>query len=565
MSKFPGTQSKGTGTKNRCPCGRERDDERKELDAGRDWEENGMRIAAKGGIGMVLPRRKKGSRIAFALLSALMFASCGGGSSTTDGGGTGGTGVGPVTGFGSVIVNGIAYDDAGIDNTNFLDDHGRTKADLAAGMMVKVTAAGVNDLQGIGTATKIEVQRHVDGPLDNNGVDLATGTFRVMGQAVLADTTTVFDNVADLVAVDNLAGSGNRPELEVHGIADNAGTIHATFVHLWDNNIVAGRAVQVKGTVENDNAVGKTFTLGTSRVSYATIVPAPAGLDNGVFVEVKGTFQAADNTIAATSVTVGDPASGQSAGDLVKSEGYVKRIIAAGAQFELIGADGLQRINWSGGTTAFKDGTAADLLAGARVVVEGKRNLDKTVAAKEISFRKPSNIRMDTTVTVPASPPASLRLFGKTVFVNSLTQFRDSAGTTPLRTFGLANIATDNTLRVSAFLDNSTGAMRIVASRIERIDPLAIDRKILQGIVELKLGGANVRILGITVQTFPGSTEFLNADGTPFPGATENERQANFFAAVVEGRTVVRARGTAGSPTVVMIANEVRIQPTIDN
>jgi len=548
---------------------------------------------------MVLPRRKKGSRIAFALLSALMFASCGGGSSTTDGGGTGGTGVGPVTGFGSVIVNGIAYDDAGIDNTNFLDDHGRTKADLAAGMMVKVTAAGVNDLQGIGTATKIEVQRHVDGPLDNNGVDLATGTFRVMGQAVLADTTTVFDNVADLVAVDNLAGSGNRPELEVHGIADNAGTIHATFVHLWDNNIVAGRAVQVKGTVGNDNAVGKTFTLGTSRVSYATIVPAPAGLDNGVFVEVKGTFQAADNTIAATSVTVGDPASGQSAGDLVKSEGYVKRIIAAGAQFELIGADGLQRINWSGGTTAFKDGTAADLLAGARVVVEGKRNLDKTVAAKEISFRKPSNIRMDTTVTVPASPPASLRLFGKTVFVNSLTQFRDSAGTTPLRTFGLANIATDNTLRVSAFLDNSagttplrtfglaniatdntlrvsafldnsTGSNRIVASRVERIDAFpASDRHILQGRVDLfDTVGPTYTVLGnlttgLTVLTNISTTSYANADGSAMT-------QAEFFALLAANQgtgksTVVRARGTAGSPTVVMIANEVRIQPTIDN
>src|SRR3972149_7391651 len=95
---------------------------------------------------------------------------------------------------------------------------------------------------------------------------------------------------------------------------------------------------------------------------------------------------------------------------------------------------------------------------------------------------------MDTTVTVPASPPASLRLFGKTVFVNSLTQFRDSAGTPPLRTFGLANIATDNTLRVSAFLDNSTGAMRIVASRIERIDPAAIKRKQLQGGVGVRPG-----------------------------------------------------------------------------
>lgn len=506
-----------------------------------------------------------------ALGSLLTMISCGPWVDLTvlgNGGDTGGTGIGPVAGFGSVIVNGMRYDDSAIDSTTFFDDHGRTKADLVAGMMVKVTAAGVNDAAGSGTAKKIEVLRHVDGPLDDNGVTLATNRMKVMGQAVVMDGTTVFDNVVagsliDLAAIDNLAKAGKRPELEVHGISDNTGTIHATFVHMWDNTMAAGRGVQVKGTVANDNVDGKTFTLGTSTVSYA--ISRPAGLGNGVFVAVKGTFRTADNTVLATTVIVEDPASGQVTGDLVKAEGYVGRIVTAGAQFELIGADGLQLIHWSAGTAAFKDGAVADLLVGARVEVEGKRNLDKTVAAREISFRKPSNLRMDTTVTVPASPPSSLLLFGKSVLVNSLTQYKDSAGATPLRTFGLESIVAGNTLRVSAFLDNSTGATRVIASRIERIDPLATDRKILQGVVESKSGGANLTILGITVQTSPGLTEFLQADGTLFPGGTANVRQVNFFEAIVEGRTVVKARGTAGSPSVVMTANEVQIQPTIDH
>jgi hypothetical protein len=483
-----------------------------------------------------------------------------------NGGNFDGTGVGPVTGFGSVIVNGVKYDDAGIDDTSFFDDHGRNKSGLMAGMMVKITATGVNDVSGIGTATKIEVLRHVDGPLDDNGVDLATNRFRVMGQSVVSDTTTVFDNVVagnliDLAAIDNLAKGGGRPELEVHGVGDNTGTIHATFVHLWDNDIVAGRDVQVKGIVANDNVVGKTFTLGTSSVSYTV---RPEGLGNGVFIEAKGTFRTTDNTVSATTVTVEDPAAGQEAGDLVKAEGYVRRIVTADAQFELAGADGLQLIHWSTGSVAFKDGSAANLLVGARLDVEGKRNLDKTVAAKEISFRNPSNIRMDTTVTVPASPPNSLRLFGKTVIVNSLTQFKDSRD--GLSTFGLANILAGDTLKVSAFLDNSTVSDRIVASRVERIAAFPTsDRHILQGKVEAKSGGAFVTILGITCQTFPGTTEFLQSDGTPFPGATSNDRQANFFAAVIEGQTVVKARGTAGSPSLLMTANEVKIEPTIDN
>ncbi|MDO8737500.1 DUF5666 domain-containing protein, partial [Candidatus Deferrimicrobium sp.] len=294
-----------------------------------------------------------------ALGPILAMTSCGPSVDLTgrsNGGNTDGTGIGPVTGFGSVIVNGVKYDDTGIDNTSFFDDHGRNKSGLMAGMMVKVTATGVNDVSGTGTATKIEVLRHVDGPLDDNGVTLATNRFRVMGQSVVADTTTVFDNVVagsliDLAAIDNLAKAGKRPELEVHGVADNTGTIHATFVHLWDNNIAAGRGVQVKGTVSGLNSAKTIFTLGAARVSLTS---PPSGLDNGVFVEVKGTFRTSDNTVVAESVTIEDPTAGQGAGDLVKAEGYVNRIVAAGARFELIGVDGLQLINWSTGTTRFK-------------------------------------------------------------------------------------------------------------------------------------------------------------------------------------------------------------------
>jgi hypothetical protein len=311
-------------------------------------------------------------------------------------------------------------------------------------MMIKITATGVSDVSDTGTATKIEVLRHVDGPLDDNGVTLATNRMIVMGQAVVVDTTTVFDNVVvgsliDLAAIDNLAKSGRRPELEIHGIADDTGTIHATFIHKGFDNVVTGRDVQVKGTVANDNAAGKTFTLGTSTVSYAT---RPSGLGNNVFVEVKGIFRTTDNTVLAATITVEDPAAGQGAGDQARAEGYVNRIVAEGAQLELLCADGLQLINWSTGTVAFKDGAAADLLAGARVAVEGKRNLDKTVAAKVISFRKPSSVRMDTTVTVPASPPSSLRLFGQTV-----VKARGIAGSPSM-------FMTANELQVQPAIDN---------------------------------------------------------------------------------------------------------------
>jgi hypothetical protein len=475
-----------------------------------------------------------------------------------------GTGVGPVAGFGSVIVNGVQYDDAGIDSTNFFDDHGRSKTDLMAGMMVKITATEVDDVSGTGTATEIEVQRHVDGPLDDNGVTLATNRMRVMGQTVETDTTTVFDNVIDLTDVDNLSKAGNRPELEVHGIADSDGTIHATFVHLWSDNVVTDRDVQVKGTVGNLNLAHTAFTLGTLSVSIPT---PPSGLADGQFVEAKGAFRISDGTLEATVVTIGDPSAGQGAGDRVKAEGYVNRIVTD-TQFELSGADGLQRVNWTTLTVAFRDGVSADLGEGARIVVEGVRNSDKTVAASEISFRKPSNVRMDTTVTVPVSPPNSLRLFGKTVIVNSLTQYVDSRDGLPA--FGLADILTGDTLRVSAFLDNSTVSDRIVASRVERIDPFpASDLHILQGrVVSFDIGGPTYTVLGdltsgLTVLTNVSTTTYADADGSAMT-------HAEFFALLAANQgagkpTVARARGTAAAPGVSMVAQDVEIVPAIDN
>ena len=513
-----------------------------------------------------------------ALGSILAMAACGPSVDLTflgDGGNTGGTGVGPVAGFGSVIVNGVRYDDAGIDNTTFFDVHGRTKADLTAGMMVKVTATGVNDVSGTGTATKIEVLRHVDGPLDDNGVTLATNRMKVMGQTVVTDTTTVFDNVVaggliDLAAIDNLAKAGKRPELEIHGIADNTGTIHATFIRKWFDNVVTGRDVQVKGTVANDNVAGKTFTLGTATVSFAV---RPAGLGNGVFVEVKGTFRTTDNTVVATTVTVEDPAAGQGAGDLVKAEGYVNRIIADGCAIragrrgrtavdQLVHGHGGVQGRHGGGSPGGGQGRGGreaeprqdgggegDLVPQAGQHPAGDRR-DREVAAGRRAAGVADPLREDGLRERPDAIQGQRQRRPEDVQFQRHRRLPADRGHVEGVGVSGQQRGGDADRRLAA----SSGSARSRA-----------DANILQGIVEAKSGGALFRILGITVQTFPGTTEFLQADGTPFPGATANDRQANFFAAVIEGRTVVKARGTAGSPSVLMTANEVRIRPTIDN
>ncbi|HQT98041.1 MAG TPA: DUF5666 domain-containing protein, partial [Thermodesulfobacteriota bacterium] len=123
---------------------------------------------------------------------------------------------------------------------------------------------------------------------------------------------------------------------------------------------------------------------------------------------------------------------------------------------------------------------------------------------------------------------------------------------------GLHGIQVGDTLEVSAYLDNSTGATRIVATRVERIDAIASDRHILQGPVD-SIVAPSLTILGINVNTFPPpQTRFLRADESEF--AT----QGDFFVAIAIG-DIVKARGNQGSPLQSVNADEVQIEPTIDN
>lgn len=487
-----------------------------------------------------------------ALLLPVVSATCGGGPGTTAGGGTGGTGVGPVTGFGSVIVNGVHYDDGAIDDTNFFDDHGRTKADLKVGMMVAVVGS-INGTNG--RADNITVLRHVDGPLDDNGVTLATNGLKVMGQAVVVDTTTVFDNVIDLAAVDNLAKAGYHPELEVHGSADNDGVIHATFIHKGSDDRIEGRNVQVRGTVVKPPTT-TAFVVGQKTVDFSGVPGGlPAGVVAGSFVEVKGTLRVSDNVLLATFVKMEDATGGQPSGSRAEVEGYVNRVVMPGASFELIGPNGLQTVTWTTGGTVFTGGAGADIGAGVRLEVEGIREAGGALAATKIEIRRESDIQFETTVSDPQ--PSSLTLFGITVKVNALTQYEDGSGT-HLKTFGQADIVVGDALEVSAFLDNTTVPASIVATRVERIDAIASDRHILQGPVD-SIVAPGLTILGINVNTFPPpGTKFLRADETEF--AT----QGDFFAAIAVG-DIVKVRGNRGSPLQSVDANEVRIEPTLDN
>jgi hypothetical protein len=276
---------------------------------------------------------------------ALAAAACGGGGSS---GGIGGTGnepsvaYGTITGFGSVIVNGVEYSTS---NTVFkTDDHptsGGTQSDLRIGMVVRVDGSIANRTAAIITEDE-SVKGQVEQVIDAN-------RFVVMGQLIQTDTTTRFENGVQPAVGDRV---------EVHGQIAGDGVISAGFVELKTTTAYA-----VKGIVKNQ--VGQSFQIGALTVQYAgaTLGNMPMGGSwNGLQVNVKGSAcggvaPVCGNLVATQVELAGAIVDAKPQADI---EGVVVAVAADGFTI------GNQRVLTTG-STRYEGGLAGDLIVGTAV------------------------------------------------------------------------------------------------------------------------------------------------------------------------------------------------------
>ena len=161
------------------------------------------------------------------VLSALLLMSaCGGGggeSADTPAGAQGSSlREGPITGFGSIIVNGTRLDDS---VAKVEDEEGvpHPRDVLRLGMWVEVEGPPVRG-KATGVANSVRFGSQLKGPV--SAVNAAAGTVTVLGQTVEVFSGTVFDGLPD-----GLASVSQGQVLEVHGITQTAtGRIRATRV-----------------------------------------------------------------------------------------------------------------------------------------------------------------------------------------------------------------------------------------------------------------------------------------------------------------------------------------------
>ncbi len=203
------------------------------------------------------------------VLGALaVLAGCGG----VDSGGTG-TGaqstisVGPITGFGSVIVNGVRFDD---EQVTIDDDegNGRSRADLRLGVRLEVLSSPVELLAGVprAVASAFRVRTELRGPVES--VDATSGRVRVLGQAVDVSTSTVLEVPLASLFVGVV--------VEVHGTLDLA---RDRFVATRIERRPGAASYKVRAAVSALDLGARTLQMGALTVDWGTASPAdPAAL-----------------------------------------------------------------------------------------------------------------------------------------------------------------------------------------------------------------------------------------------------------------------------------------------
>ena len=373
----------------------------------------------------------------------VVLPSCGGGGggggavAGVDTGGTGSFSTGRITGFGSVIVNGVRYED---NVARIVDEDGDkvlSTQDLRLGMVVSVRGGGITAATAgslpTATASTITVESQIKGPVESR---TAPDTLVVFGQTVKVDAATLFEGTS-------FAAITVGEVLEVSGFAGAGGVVTASRIERED----AANEFKVRGFVSGLDTAARTFQVGGATFNYAGTaadrLPA-APLAQGQFVRVRSGITR--NAGGEWPVTRIESRSRIDDCDESEVEGI---LLQSGAGFSVNGV--------AVDVSRLPSGTA--LPVGLRVEVEGAI-VDNVLVARKIELDDGGgDSRVDAQGTV-----SSVNLAAGTFVVRGIT-FHSTPGLTEEKDGTVAaNLVNGATVRVRGQL---TGSGNVEASEID--------------------------------------------------------------------------------------------------
>lgn len=164
--------------------------------------------------------------------------------------------VGRITSSGDKIsVNGMAY---GLSKAKIkVDGHSAKSSQLQVGQIV--TVQGTLDESGKADATSVTFTGNVAGPVTQ--VDVAAGSFTVLGQTVAVDGSTLF---GEGIQPAGIAALRVGTDVEVSAFATASGQLLASRIDLQS----AGAPLQVQGAVQALDSGAQTFQINSLTIAY---------------------------------------------------------------------------------------------------------------------------------------------------------------------------------------------------------------------------------------------------------------------------------------------------------
>lgn len=477
-------------------------------------------------------RQKSLMRFATALQFAAIVAACGGGGyggtqdpiAGIDAGGapTRFIAVGPISGFGSIIVNGVRYDTS--QAQVFVDGAAGTEADLTVGQIVAVSGPISGSSR---TAERVEYDENVEGPIES--IDLANNTMVVLGQTVIVTAATSFD---DRISPDSLEGLAVGDVVEVSGNVDSNGNIIASRIEPK----APGGVFEVTGIVSGHDASAATLMINDLLVDYSSAALLDFGSGqpaDGDLVEAEGSQLGVNGELIADKVEFkGNDFDDRIDNDTeIEIEGLITRFVSS-TDFDV--ADFAVTTD---SRTEYRRGTVADLGLNVRIEVHGRRDSQGRILAREIEFEDEGDLEIHAVVDSVDAANNRLTLLGIVVELSIDTRMEDKAGNNPLRSFSISDINSGDWLEIRG-TESATGG--VAATRAERDDARSESR--IQGFAA-NVADPSFQILGLDIDTDP-NTQFRNIT------------RADFFA-TADGR-LVQADGNLNGR---FLATEVEFEP----
>lgn len=306
---------------------------------------------------------------------------CGGGV------GTGGTGasatgepnvtVGPINGFGSVIVGGVRFDDSSATVT---DDGGSAsgRSSLRLGQVVEIRGT-VDPATSTGVASSIRQVSEVRGFV--RGIDAASTSVDVGGTTVKVVAATAFDGFTSFA--DFRVGQ----LVEVYGFLNRAtGSVVATRVERKTAG-AGGERIKAVVIARNVDPVARRFEVGGALTGVSRLVVDYSG------AELRGLTAVAEGSVVRVIASAA-PVGGVLAASRIEAVGAVDlgsatwaRIEGRVSRFGSLGSFDVDGVPVDGSTARIIDGTAADIALGSQVRINGQPSRGVVVAV-EVRLRR---------------------------------------------------------------------------------------------------------------------------------------------------------------------------------